>query len=256
MNTEAPRVALVVGGSRGTGRTVALRLAREGIRTLVVGRDEERLSALVAETSASGHEVIPVRADITDRAACIAALDAAAAKHGAPSIFVHCAAALYAHQRLHFIEFEEMDRLLQTDLHSAIYLTSWVLKDMFSARGGRIVYLGSLSASHGHPGATLYVTAKAGLEGLCRGVALDYGGRGVTANTISIGMVETERLAERTRNSPEAREKLLKLTTTGKFIDQADIAELVWFLCGPFASQITGSVIQITGGTHLRTIPT
>jgi len=84
---------------------------------------------------------------------------------------------------------------------------------------------------------------------------VDYGGRGVTANTISIGMIETERLAERTRNVPEVREKLLKLTTTGQFIQQEEIAELVWFLCGPFGGQITGSVIQMTGGTHLRTIP-
>ena len=255
MKTESKRVALVVGGSRGTGRTVALRLAREGIRTLVLGRDRARLDELRAEAKAAGDEVIPVEADLTNRETCLAALDEAATEHGAPSILVHCAAALYQHQRLHFVEFEEMDRLLKTDLESAIYITSWALKDMFAARGGRIVYLGSLSATMGHPGATLYVVAKAGLEGLCRGVSVDYGTRGVTANTISIGMIETERLAERTRNVPEVREKLLKLTTTGQFIKQEEIAELVWFLCGPFGGQITGSVIQMTGGTHLRTIP-
>lgn len=255
MSTENPRVALVVGGSRGTGRTVALRLAEEGIRTLVLGRDATRLGELEAEAKAKGFDLIAVSADLTDREACLRALDEAATKYGAPSILVHCAAALYQHQRLHFVEFEEMDRLLQTDLNSAIYITSWALRGMYAARGGRIVYLGSLSASQGHPGATLYVTAKAGLEGLCRGVAVDYGSRGITANTISIGMIETERLAERTRNVPEVREKLLKLTTTGSFIKQEDIAELVWFLCGPFGSQITGSVIQMTGGTHLRTIP-
>lgn len=252
---ESPRVALVVGGSRGTGRTVALRLAREGIRTLVLGRDRARLDDLAAEAKTGGHEIIAVEADLTDRAGCLAALDAAAKEHGAPYILVHCAAATYQHQRLHFVELDEMDRLLQTDLQSAVYITSWALRDMFASRGGRIIYLGSLAGTQGHPGAALYATAKAGLEGLCRGVAVDYGSRGVTANTISIGMIETERLAERTRNVPEVREKLLKLTTTGQFIKQEEIAELVWFLCGPFGGQITGSVIQMTGGTHLRTIP-
>ena len=252
---QPPKVALVVGGSRGTGRTIALRLARDGIRTLVLGRDRARLDELAATAKADGHEIIGVEADLTDRAACLSALDAAAAKHGAPYILVHCAAAHYQHQRLHFVELDEMDRLLRTDLESAIYITSWALKDMFASRGGRIVYLGSLAGTQGHPGATLYATAKAGLEGLCRGVAVDYGGRGVTANTLSLGMIETERLAERTRNVPEVRDKLLKLTTTGQFIKQEDIAELVCFLCGPFGGQITGSVIQMTGGTHLRTIP-
>lgn len=245
-NTSDGPVALVVGASRGAGRAIALRLAREGHRVLALGRDRDRLDRL-AETP----NIVPVVADLRDRAACMESLERVANDYPDPTVLVHCAATLYRHQRLHTIDSLETAELLQVDLLSAVYLTQWALERMSRARTGRIVYLGSLAASQGHPGATLYSTAKAGLEGLCRGVALDYGARGITANTIALGVLDAERLQQRTDD--DGRAALLRRIPTGSFIALDDVAELVWYLCGPFASQITGSVIPLNGGAHLRT---
>lgn len=250
MSTSA--VALVVGGSRGIGQSVAMRLARAGYGVIVVGRDPERLTQLERTAQAEALRLMTVSVDICDAEQSSSALDKAAAAFGSPTVFVHAAAAMYRHQRLHFMSEQEADRLLNTDLRSAIHLTRWVLPAMSAAGYGRIIYLGSLAARIGIPGAALYASAKAGLEGLCRGVALDYAKRGITANTLSIGVAASERMLERTASDEAKQAALLAKIATGRFVEPEEIAETVLFLCSEHARSITGSVIDITGGAHLN----
>lgn len=253
-STDKPS-ALVVGGSRGIGRAIALKLAREGHPTLVLGRDAGRLSSLAEDATSEGLRVHAVSADITDSTSMLQALDAGLKASGfaEPTIFVHAAAAIYRHQRLQFVEPLEIDRLLDTDLRSAIHLTRWVLPAMAAARFGRVIYLGSLAAQQGLAGANVYAASKAGLEGLARGVALDYGRRGITANTLSIGVVASERMLERTQGTNEKQERILANMATGRFTELSEVAETVAFLCSEHARSITGSVIQLSGGAHLNT---
>ena len=140
------------------------------------------------------------------------------------------------------------------DLTSAIALCTRVLPAMMDARFGRIVALGSLGARFGIAGATLYAATKAALEGLCRGIALDYSRRGITANTLSISFVETERLAVRSAQDPEARARLQRATATRALLTPAQVADVATFLCSPRAAAITGSVIDVTAGAHLNNL--
>ncbi len=246
----AGKVTLIVGASRGIGRAVALRLATSGADVIAIGRAPEPLASLAKEIAALGRRCVPVALDVTDPAVN-AALDSAAARIGAPTILVHAAASIYRHQRLQFVAADEIDRMHAVDVRSAVVLSQWAIGHMVVARFGRIVFLGSLAARMGIRGAALYATSKAALEGLARGIALDYSQRGITANVLSLGFVETERLGERLAKDPAAREKLIEGMATKRLITPGEVAHAVHFLCTDHARSITGAVLDMTGGSHL-----
>lgn len=247
------RVALVVGASRGIGRSIAEALAREGADVIAIARDEGRLAELAAGIRAAGRICEPIAVDVADDAALTSRLDAVAARGLAPTILVHAAAAIYRHQRLQFIELAELDRMHAIDVRSAVVVARWAIPHMIGARFGRIVFLGSLAAHVGIPGGAPYATSKAALEGLARGIALDYSQRGITANVLSLGFVETERLAGRLAGDAEARARLVETTATKRLTTPEEAASAVLFLCSDHARSITGSVIEMTAGAHLAT---
>jgi 3-oxoacyl-[acyl-carrier protein] reductase len=246
------RVALVAGGSRGTGRAVALALAREGAHVAVLARDDARTQEVAEAVRAAGRRAEAVVVDVTRPEALLPALDAVKATMGVPTIVVLAIAAVYAPSKLAFVSNDDARRLLETDLYAHITLCRWALPGMLEARFGRIVALGSLAARTGVAGGTLYATAKAGLEGLVRGIAVDYSRHGITANALSLGFVDTERLAFRLGDDEAARERLERMTAARRLPRPEDVAEVVAFLCSPRASAITGSVVEVTAGAHLN----
>jgi NAD(P)-dependent dehydrogenase (short-subunit alcohol dehydrogenase family) len=125
---------------------------------------------------------------------------------------------------------------------------------MMEARFGRIVALGSLAARTGVPGGTVYAAAKAGLEGLMRGLAVDYSRRGITSNAVAMGFCDTERLQARMKGDAAWREKLERATATRVLSTPAEIADVVSFLVSKRASAITGAVIDATAGAHLNNL--
>jgi NAD(P)-dependent dehydrogenase (short-subunit alcohol dehydrogenase family) len=247
------RAAVVVGASRGIGRSIAEALAREGADVIAVARDAGRLEAVAASVRALGRRCETLAVDVADAEALVSGLDAVAARGLVPTILVHAAAAMYRHQRLQFVEQAELDRMHAIDVRSAIVACRWVLPHMVGERFGRIVLLGSLAAHTGIPGATAYATSKAALEGLARGLALDYSQRGITANVLALGFVETERLAERLEGEPGARDRLVEATATKRVITPEEVAAATLFLCSEHARSITGAVVDVTAGSHLAT---
>lgn len=247
------RVALVIGASRGIGRSIAEALAREGADVVAVARDAARLAETSARIHEAGRRCETISVDVADDAALTRELDAVVARGMTPTILVHAAAAIYRHQRLQFVELAELDRLQAVDVRSAVVACRWALPHMIGARWGRVVLVGSLAARTGIPGAAAYATSKAALEGLARGVALDYSQRGVTANVLALGFVETERLGERLAADPEARERLVEATATKRLITPEEVASAAVFLCSDHARSITGAVLDMTAGAHLAT---
>ena len=114
-----------------------------------------------------------------------------------------------------------------------------------------MVAIGSLAARLGHPGATLYSASKAFLEGLVRGLAVDYSRRGITANAIAAGPIDTERLRRRLAAEPDAEARLTNATAARRIPSPDELASLVAYLCSPQAAAITGAVIDFTAGAHL-----
>lgn len=243
------RVALVAGASQGIGRAIARSLAAEGAKLALFARTPDKLEEAAKEVNG-----LAVPVDLADRAATKKALERVKSELGAPAIFVHAAAAVYEPKKLQYTDDDEVDRFLETDLRSAIEICKAVLPDMMQSRWGRVVMLSSLAARNGVSGATLYGVAKAGLEGLVRGIALDDSRRGITANAVALGFVDTERLAMRVSTDPQARERLTKATATKRLPTPAEVADVVTFLCSPRANAITGAVIDVTAGAHLNNL--
>ncbi len=245
------RVALIAGASRGIGRQTAMVLAREGATVLLLARSRAPLEEAASEIQELGGRAVVVAADVRDRPALRASLDDLVSEVGAPALLVHAIAEVYAHQRLHTLDDDLSDALLSVDLGSAVTLSRWALPSMVRARFGRVVFVGSAAAHTGVAGGALYAAAKAGLEGLARGIALDYSRLGVTANVVSPSFVETERLALRTEGSPQAREHLARLTGTRRLVTPDEVAQAIAFLCSDGARSITGSVLEVSAGAHL-----
>lgn len=248
------KVALVAGGGRGIGAAVAEGLAREGARVAVLSRTQGEVERLAAGIAAGGAEALALTADLLDHGALDAALDRLRTTWGPPAIVVHAASALFSPQKLHNVTDEQADQAIRADLGTAVALARRCLPDMMLGKWGRVVLIGSLVATTATRGGALYTAAKAGLEGLARGVALDYARYGVTCNVVRPGFVDTERFAQRTRPRPGWRDELCRHVPTGHITRPEEVAAAVLFLASDGAAAITGTALDVTGGSHLNTL--
>ncbi len=247
MGELSERVALVTGASRGIGRACAEALAAKGATVALLARPSEELTAAAEAIGGDALEC-----DLRDPHAMDRALRQLHHTHGAPTILVHAAASHYRIQKLHTVSDEAAHEQLALDVSAAERLCRRVVAEMMVARFGRIVLLGSVAAHTGVAGGTLYSMAKAGYEGLVRGLTVDYARRGVTANVVTTGIADTERIRERTSGDADARAKLERFTATRKLTTPEEVAAVVAFLCTPAASAVTGTVVEATSGAHLH----
>jgi 3-oxoacyl-[acyl-carrier protein] reductase len=247
-------VALVAGGGRGIGRAVARALAREGADVAVCARTVDEIERVAEEVRAAGRRATAVAADLAAPGAAADVLARAGAALAPPTILVLCASALYTPKKLHAMEDAEIAAHLAIDVAAAIALCRGALPGMLEARRGRIVAVGSLAARTGIPGAPLYAASKAALEGLCRGLAVDYTRRGITANVVAAGFTDTERLAARLGDNEVARDRLVRATAGRRLLSADEVADVVVFLCSRRAAGVTGAVIDVTAGAHLNNL--
>lgn len=248
------RVAVIAGGGRGIGKACAEALAAEGVRVAVLSRNASEVEATAREIQAAGGHAVGLECDLTDGAAMNGALERVRAELGAIEILVLSASAHYRPQKLHTLDDATMHDLLAIDVIAATKLCKSVVGEMMLGGYGRIIALGSLGARAGIAGASLYVGGKAYLEGLIRGIAVDYSRRGVTANVCAIGFVDTERVRSRLEGDPDARERLERNTAMRRLAAPKEIADVVTFLASARASFITGAVVDVTGGAHLNNL--
>lgn len=248
------KTALVVGASRGTGKAIALSLAREGCDVAVLARSSEALEQTASAIRALGRKASAQACDVSDAKALEAALSAVRAEVGPPTIVVLAVAALWAPRKLHLQEAAEVRALLDTDLSAAIEVCRLTLPDMMTARFGRIVALSSLAARSGVSGGALYAAAKAGLEGLMRGLAVDYSRRGISAVAVALSLVDSERLAGRIAEDAAWRTKLENATATRRIPTMEEAADFVTMVCSPKSAALTGSVIDFTAGAQLNNL--
>jgi 3-oxoacyl-[acyl-carrier protein] reductase len=240
------RVALVTGGSRGIGRAIALRLARQGAHVVAAARGDN--AAGVAEAiRAAGGSGEAVSLDVTVPEEITRTVAAVVEKHGRIDILVNNAG-IARDQLLLRLKREDWDAVIATNLTAAYAVTQAVLKPMIRQRGGRIVCIGSVVGQAGNAGQANYAASKAGLIGFAKSVALEVASRGVTVNVVAPGMIETDMtraLTERAHEDWSARIPLRRLGTAD------DIASAVCFLASDEASYITGQVLAVNGGMYL-----
>ena len=240
------RVALVTGASRGIGRTIAKRLAKQGSHVIAVARGENAAET-VREISEAGGKADLASADVVDASAVDALIAQALEKHGRIDILVNNAG-IARDQLLLRMKREDWDAVVATNLTAAFSCTQAVLKPMVRQRSGRIIFISSVVGQAGNAGQANYAASKAGLIGFAKSVALEIASRNITANVVAPGLIETDmtrEIAGGTRENWESRIPLRRIGTPD------DVAAAVCFLASDEASYITGQVLAVNGGMYM-----
>lgn len=240
------KYALITGASRGLGKAVAIRLAKDGF-AVVINYQSNREAAedtlkQVHEAGGTG-ELLPF--DVADSNAIEAAIETWQTNHPDDYISVLVNnAGIRQDNLMIFMQEEQWSRVLDTTLNGFFYITRRLLKDMMTHRNGRIINMASLSGLKGQPGQVNYSAAKAALIGATKSLAQEVGARKVTVNAIAPGFIATDM----TKELNEA--ELKKLIPLGRFGKPEEVAALTSFLASDEAAYITGQVISINGGLY------
>lgn len=245
-NSLAGKTALVTGASRNIGRAIALALAGAGANIVVnTLRDREAAEAVAGEVEAKGAGSMVQVLDVTDRDAVEAMTAAAAEKFGGIDILISNASARGMVDFLD-MDYETWRRVIDISLDGAFHCAQAVLPTMIEREWGRIVTLGGIAWHSGFARRANNLTGKAGLTGFTRALAAEFGGRGITANVISPGAVDTVRPAS--AGSAPNRDKLPPVPRRAH-VDE--IASAALFLCQPAQAYISGQIIHVNGGAYM-----
>jgi 3-oxoacyl-[acyl-carrier protein] reductase len=237
------RCILVTGASRGIGRAIALRLARDGFDLVVHCRSRRaEADAVCAGIAALGRQARVLMFDVADRAACAAAIDADIAAHGAYHGVV-CNAGITRDAAFPAMTGEEWDSVIHTNLDGFYNVLQPCVMPMVRRRKpGRIVTIASVSGLAGNRGQTNYSAAKAGLIGATKALALELAKRQITVNCVAPGLIDTEMVAA------EVVEEAMKIIPLRRMGQPDEVAAAVAFLMADDAGYVTRQVISVNGG--------
>ena len=244
------RVAIVTGAARGIGAATALRLAADGFAVAVLDLNEDDARGTVEQIESAGGRGLAVGADVGDREQAEAAVERVAAELGPPVVLINNAGVTRDNLLFKMTD-EDWDVVMQVHLRGSFLMTRAVQKHMVEAGWGRIVNLSSTSAL-GNRGQANYSTAKAGLQGFTKTLAIELGKFGVTANAIAPGFIVSDmtrataaRLGQDWDSYVEARAAAIPVARAGQ---PEDIAHTVSFLVSEGAGFVSGQVIYVAGG--------
>jgi 3-oxoacyl-[acyl-carrier protein] reductase len=229
---------LVTGGNRGIGLAIAQAFLAQGDRVAITARSGE----LPAELD--GTDVLVVKADVTDSASIDAAFDRIEAELGPVEVVVANAGITRDGLILRMTD-DDIDAVLDTNLVGAMRVARRAAKGMVRLRRGRLVFVSSVVGLLGSAGQVNYAASKAGLVGVARSLARELGSRGITANVVTPGFVDTDMTAVL---SEERRAEITGAVPLGRYASPAEVAGTVVFLASDAAAYITGAVIPVDGG--------
>jgi len=234
---DAQKVALVTGGASGIGKAIAERLAEDGHQIAVFDLNP-------------GEAPHSYAVDVTDRPAIDAALERIHEELGPVGILVN-AAGLDGFKPFLKISFEDWQRVVNVNLHGVFHMIQAVLPEMIEANWGRIVNISSSSTHSGTPYMSHYVSAKSGVNGLTKSLALEYGPSGVTVNAVPPGFIDTPMLRKAADKGYLGDiDATIAATPVRRIGKPEDIAAAVAFLASEEAGYITGQILGVNGGRN------
>lgn len=246
---EDGRVALVTGGGRGIGRAVAVRLANEGAHVAISYRSNDTAAEEVAErVRAAGAKCEIFKGDVASPEDVDALFKGVGEVFGQVEILVNNAGLTRDNLMMRMKE-SEFDEVLSTNLKGTYLCTRAALRPMIRARWGRIVNVSSVVGLVGNAGQANYAASKAGIIGFTKSVAREVAQRGVTANVVAPGYVETELTSSL---SEKVKDQIRGQVPAGRFAEAEEVAEVVAFLAGEGAGYITGQTVAVDGGMTMQ----
>src|ERR1022692_166148 len=244
MSQLANQIAVVTGAGRGIGRAIALKFANEGADVAVVSRTQENSEKVANEVRALGRKAWAFAVDVSDSTAVNAAAGKILTEAGRVDILVNNAGVTRDGLLMRMSD-ADWDAVLDTNLKGAFLVTKAFTRAFVKQRSGRIINVASIIGLIGNAGQANYAASKAGLIGFTQSVARELGSRGITANALAPGFIETDMTAAL---SAEMKAELLKKIPLNSLGQPDDIANAALFLAGPGARYITGQVLTVDGG--------
>lgn len=241
------QVGIVTGGTRGIGKAIAEGLAKEGVNLAIAGRNLDAAKEVAATLTASGIKAIGIRLDVSNSAEVIKAFEEVEKEFSRVDILINNAGITKDGLLLRMKD-EDWDSVMDINLKGVFLCSREAVKVMSGQRYGRIVNITSVAAFMGNPGQANYSASKAGIVGFTKTVAKEYAGRGVTANAVAPGFIQT---AMTDVLSDKIKEEMKKMIPLGRFGIVEDVVNAVVFLASPGSGYITGQVIHVNGGMYM-----
>jgi 3-oxoacyl-[acyl-carrier protein] reductase len=241
------KIALITGAAQGIGREIALALANDGADVAICDVNLDAAQKTAGDIEAAGRKSLALKANVAASADVTAMIDQVIEKFGKIDILVNNAGITRDGLILRMKD-EDWDLVLSINLKGSFLCTKAALKYMSKQRGGTIINIASIVGAMGNAGQANYVASKAGLIGLTKTIAREYANRGITANAVAPGFIDTAMTQALSEN---VRQELAKQIPMGKLGTPQDVANAVRFLASPWASYITGQVIHVNGGMYM-----
>ncbi len=241
------KAALVTGAAQGIGKQIALALAADGADVAVCDVNLEMAQKTAGDIQTTGRKSLALKANVAAADEVAAMIDQVIKEFGKIDLLINNAGITRDGLILRMKD-EDWDLVLSINLKGAFLCSKAALKHMTKQRSGTIINIASIVGAMGNAGQANYVASKAGLIGLTKTIAREYANRGITANAVAPGFIDT---AMTQSLSDTVKEELAKQIPMGKLGTPEDVANAVRFLASPLASYITGQVIHVNGGMYM-----
>jgi 3-oxoacyl-[acyl-carrier protein] reductase len=243
-HTNETRVAIVTGASRGIGKSIATRLAQDGFFVAMIARNEEALSQVQSEIESCGGQSSVHACDLKDCDAFSSTIESIAQEHGRLDVLVNNAGMTKDGLMLR-MSLEDFDSVIHVNLRAVFAGCKAAARPMMKGRWGRMINITSVTGLSGNAGQANYAAAKAGIVGLTKTIAKEFGSKGITANAIAPGYIETDMTATL---SDEIRKDVEKIVPLRRYGQTKEIAAAVSYLASDEAGYVTGQVLVVDGG--------
>lgn len=240
-------LAVVTGGAKGIGQAISRKLAQAGYEVVVTGRDQTALEAQVAELKHEGFQAHAQVMDVGQSLSVNAGFADIESAIGTVDLLVNCAGVIVRNDAENYSDSDWL-KVIDTNLNGVFWCSRAAAKGMLSAGQGSIVNVGSVAAFSGISGRASYTTAKAGLSGLTRTLAVEWAKRGIRVNTIAPGWTMTEMVRTGFESGTLDEQALVGRIPMGRLASTEEIASVALFLASDAASYITGQVLAVDGG--------
>jgi NAD(P)-dependent dehydrogenase (short-subunit alcohol dehydrogenase family) len=248
------KTAIVTGGSKGIGKTIARTFSSAGANVALAARGREDLEQAAKEIEAGGGRALAIPTDVTDPEQVQSLVDRTVAELGTVDILVNNAGAAPFLSTLDQIRLEGFDKYFRLNFNGAVYCTKAVAPVLLAKGDGCVLNVSSVAGFISSPGLTYYASAKAALISFTRTVAQEWASYKVRVNALAPGWIETDMNESARQMIPEFNRGVLDSIPLGRWGTPEDVAGAALFLCSPAASFITGSVLVVDGGQTLSTL--
>jgi 3-oxoacyl-[acyl-carrier protein] reductase len=246
---DSERVVVVTGGSRGIGRSVALRFSQQGTKMVIVHYDPDESASkdTLEMISDRGVEAESHKVDASSFKDVDALFKDILTRLGKVDVLINNAGITRDTLLMRMSE-EDWDAVIRINLKSVFNCTHAVIRPMIKQKAGRIVNISSVVGQVGNAGQANYAASKAGIMGFTKTIAREVASRGITVNALAPGFIDTEMTASLTE---KAKEAFLQQIPMGRIGKPEEVAEVVYWLCSEGASYVTGQVIHVNGGLYM-----